>query len=145
MKREIIQANLPIPEPQVVLAELLQDFPDYQGKAHAKGIIIRRDLIQAEILISRKQGWNKFEMVHVRLNNSHPAIRIGGTFAVITTFLLLLLFGGIGFGIGVVLLFVIPLVMVFVGLSQKEAIEELERTLTNYLLQKYDGAIKTMK
>jgi hypothetical protein len=144
MKREIIQANLPIPEPQVVLAELLQAFPDYTGKAYANKILIRRDLIQAEIRISRKQGWNKFEMVHVRLNNSHPSIRIGGTFAVITTFLLLL-FGGIGFGIGVVLTFVISLVLLFVGLSQKEAMEELERTLTNYLLQKYDGAIKTMK
>jgi hypothetical protein len=144
MKREIIQANVPIPEPQVVLVELLEAFPDYQGKAHAKGIIIRRDLIQAEILISRKHGWNKFERVHVRLNNSHPSIRIGGTFAVITTFLLLL-FGRIGFGIGVVLTFVISIVLLFIGLSQKEAMEELEGNLTNYLLQKYDGAIKTMK
>ena len=145
MKREIIQANLPIPEPEAVLADLLEAFPGYTGKALANGIIIRRDLIQAEIKISRKQGWNKFEMIHVRLNNSHPAVRIGGTFAVITTFLLLLLFGGIGFGIGVVLLFVIPIVLFFVGLSQKEEMEELERTLTNYLLQKYDGAIKGMR
>jgi hypothetical protein len=125
MKREIIQANVPIPEPEAVLADLLEAFPGYTGKAYANGIIVRRDLLQADLSISRKKGWNKFELAQVRLNNHHPAVRIGGTFAVITTLLLLTLFGNVGRAVGIMLMFVISFAMVFVGFSQKNEMEEL--------------------